>query len=377
MQTNKTNQQHLPPATIGIIGGGQLGRMMAISAKYMGYNIAVLDPTPHCPTAQVADCHIVAAYDDMEAIKELTELSDVITYEFENVDVTAATYIEDQGKLPQGAYALEVTQNRENEKNLMKEAGIPVAPFTIVHSEEECRQALKSMQLPAVIKTCRGGYDGKGQFKINTETDVEEAIRFARQPGTFIIEQWIPFDKEISVVFSRTSTGEIAIFPIAENIHKDHILYETIAPANISNKTAELAKEAAKILAKKINVVGTFAIEMFVKGEEVFINEMAPRPHNSGHYTIEACNVSQFTQHIRAICGLPLIPVQQLQSVSMINILGEDMSKALHALSTMPNGFVHLYGKAEAKEKRKMGHITFVASSSEKVKEMTDIYKSL
>src|SRR5690625_4323634 len=209
----------VPGQTIGIIGGGQLGRMMAIAAKYMGYTIVVLDPTPNCPTAQVADHHIIAAYDDMEAIKELTEQSGVITYEFENVDVTAAMYIEDKGKLPQGAYAMEMTQHRQKEKNLMKGAGIPVAPFTIVHSKEECQHALKSVQLPAVIKTCRGGYDGKGQFKINTEADIEEAIRFAEQPGTFIIEQWISFDKEISVVFSRTSKGEITVFPIAENIH--------------------------------------------------------------------------------------------------------------------------------------------------------------
>src|SRR5690625_172425 len=337
--------------------------MMAIAAKYMGYNIAVLDPTPNCPTAQVADQHIIAAYDDMDAIKKLTEQSDVVTYEFENVDVAAASYIEENGKLPQGAYALEITQNRENEKNVMKDAGIPVAPFTIVHSGEECQKALETMELPAVIKTCRGGYDGKGQLKITTEADIEAATRFAEQPGTFIIEQWIPFDKEISVVFTRTSSGEIVFFPIAENIHKDHILYETIAPANISDKTVEEAKKAAKTLAEKINVVGTFAIEMFVKEEEIFINEMAPRPHNSGHYTIEACNISQFAQHIRAICGLPLTPIKQLQSVRMINILGEDMQKALRALSTMSNCFVHLYGKAEVKEKSKMGHITFVGRS--------------
>ena len=377
MQTNSTIQKYLPPQTIGIIGGGQLGRMMAIAARYMGYNIAVLDPTPNCPTAQVADQHIIAAYDDMDAIKKLTEQSDVITYEFENVDLEAASYIESKGKLPQGAYALEVTQNRENEKNLMKEAEIPVAPFTIVQSGEECRNALQSMELPVVIKTCRGGYDGKGQLKITTEADVEAAIAFAEQPGTFIIEQWIPFDKEISVVFTRTSSGEITFFPIAENLHKNHILYETIAPAKISDKTAEKARKATKILAEKINVVGTFAIEMFVKGEEVFINEMAPRPHNSGHYTIEACNVSQFAQHIRAICGLPLVEIKQLQSVCMINILGEDMSKALHALSSMSNCFVHLYGKAEAKEKRKMGHITFVGRSEEEVKKVTEQYKTL
>src|SRR5690625_5243785 len=349
--------------------------MMAIAARYMGYNIAVLDPTPNCPTAQVADQHIIAAYDDMDAIKKLTEQSDVITYEFENVDLEAASYIESKGKLPQGAYALEITQNRENEKNLMKEAGIPVAPFTIVRSGEECQKALESMDLPVVIKTCRGGYDGKGQLKITAKEDIEAAIAFAEQPGTFIIEQWIPFDKEISVVFTRTSSGEITFFPIAENLHKNHILYETIAPAKISDKTAEKARKATKILAEKINVVGTFAIEMFVKGEEIFINEMAPRPHNSGHYTMEACNVNQFSQHIRAICGLPLAEVTLLKKALMINVLGEDMAKAMHAFQSIPEAFIHLYGKAETKAKRKMGHVTFIANDEQQLEKYKQAFE--
>lgn len=366
MQANKS-MKVLPPQTIGIIGGGQLGRMMAIAAKYMGYNVIVLDPTPNCPTAQVADGQIVAAYDDMDAIKELTMKSDVVTYEFENVDLDAATFIEKAGKLPQGAYALEVTQNREKEKNLMKEIGLPVPNFSIVHNGAECEEALEKTTLPAVIKTCRGGYDGKGQLKIETEQDKDAAIQFADQGGTFIIEEWITFDKEISTVFTRSLSGEIVFFPVAENDHKDHILYETIAPARISEELHRKAKEAASLLAEKINVVGTFAIEMFVKGEEVFINEMAPRPHNSGHFTIEACNESQFSLHIRAICGLPLPEVFEHQKAMMINVLGEDMPKALRALNQLPQAHVHLYGKKEAKEKRKMGHVTFIATSQEEL----------
>lgn len=365
----------LPPQTIGIIGGGQLGRMMAIAARYMGYQIIVLDPTPNCPTAQVGDEQIVAAYDDMQAIKQLTEKADVITYEFENVDLTAARYIEEAKKLPQGAYALEITQNREAEKTLMKEAGLPVPDFAIVQNGVECKEALAKINFPAVIKTCRGGYDGKGQLKITADTDVEAAIAFAEQPGTFIVEEWISFDKEISTVFTRGQDGDITFFPLAENEHRDHILYETIAPARVSTVVQEKAFAAAKILAEKINVVGTFAIEMFVRGEEVYINEMAPRPHNSGHYTIEACNVSQFTQHIRAICGLPLTPVQQLQDAIMINVLGEDMGRAEQALTTIPGGSVHLYGKAEAKEKRKMGHVTFTAPTVEEVFEQKRQYE--
>lgn len=360
----------LPPQTIGIIGGGQLGRMMAISARYMGYKVAVLDPTPNCPTAQVADEHIVAAYDDMDAIKELTKISDVITYEFENVDLAAATYIENQGKLPQGAYALEVTQNRQKEKELLKHAHLPVPRFKVVHNGRECKQALTEIRLPAVIKTCRGGYDGKGQLKINSSKDFKDVIHFAEFHKFTIIEEWISFDKEISVIFTRTSSGQITFFPVSENKHRDQILSETIAPASIDGKVIEKAMNAASIIAEEMNVVGTFAIEMFVQGEDIYINEMAPRPHNSGHYTIEACNISQFTQHVRAICGLPLIDIELRNPALMINILGEDLDQVIETMKASTNGFVHLYGKAEPKDKRKMGHLTFIANSKAELRKL-------
>jgi 5-(carboxyamino)imidazole ribonucleotide synthase len=353
----------LPPQMIGIIGGGQLGRMMTLSAKYMGYRVVVLDPTPDCPTAQVADKQIVAAYDDMDAIKELTDISDVVTYEFENVDLEAATYIEQQGKLPQGAYALEITQNREKEKQSMKDANLPVPEFSIVTNGNECAAALMDITYPAVIKTCSGGYDGKGQIKLTSAADHQQAIEFAEKHQHCIIEHWVTFDKEISVVFTRAASGEITFFPIAENDHKDHILYQTTVPAGINEVIEEKAFDATETLAEKMNIVGTFAIEMFVKGDDIYLNEMAPRPHNSGHYTIEACNVSQFTQHIRAICGLPLIDIQLLQPATMINVLGEDLSGVLQAMTDTSGGFVHLYGKDEAKAKRKMGHVTFIAET--------------
>lgn len=375
MQKNKSHSSILPPQTIGIIGGGQLGRMMAIAARYMGYRIIVLDPTPNCPTAQIADEQIAAPYDDMNAIRELVEKADVVTYEFENVDLEAARYIEAKGKLPQGAYALEVTQNREAEKTLMKENGIPVPPFSIVRDGKECRTALEHTSFPAVIKTCRGGYDGKGQLKLESESDIEAAVRFAEQGGTFIIEEWIDFDKEISVVFTRSQDGEIAFFPLAENVHRDHILAETYAPANVPETVKEKALAAAKVLAEKINVVGTFAIEMFVKGDDIYINEMAPRPHNSGHYTIESCNVSQFEQHIRAICLLPLKKIEQHKPALMINVLGEDVGRAQKALQRLPEASVHLYGKVEAKPKRKMGHITFIADNFEELAALKKAYE--
>lgn len=369
------NKVILPPQTIGIIGGGQLGRMMAIEAKSMGYKVAVLDPTENCPTAQVADKHIVAAYDDLEGIKELTESSDVVTYEFENVDLEAARYIEEKGKLPQGAYPLEVTQNREVEKTALVDFGLPVAPFAIVTTQEECEAVLKDAPLPSVIKTCRGGYDGKGQFKIDTEADFAEALAFMDPKETYVVEQWIPFDKEISIVFSCTADGNFEMFPIAENDHKDHILAETTAPAEISESVYNKAVVAARTIADAMLIVGTYAVEMFVVKEAIFINEMAPRPHNSGHYTIEACNISQFKQHIRGICGLPLTEVKQHNKAKMINVLGEDMNLALRALETQPEAFVHLYGKADVKEKRKMGHVTFTADDFAKLTELKNEYK--
>lgn len=365
----------IPPQTIGIIGGGQLGRMMAIAAKYMGYKVAVLDPTPNCPTAQVADQQITAAYDDSQAVQQLTRVSDVVTYEFENVDLEQAKYIEEKGKLPQGALALEVTQNREKEKTVMRELGLPVPRFAIVENGQACAKALQTVTYPAVIKTCRGGYDGKGQIKLTSEEDVQEAIDFVDKHQHCIIEEWVPFDKEISIVFTRAQDGEITFFPVSENDHRDHVLYQTMVPADIAESVKDQAIDAAKKLADHLHIVGTFAIEMFVKGEDIFLNEMAPRPHNSGHYSIEACNISQFAQHIRAVCGLPLIGIELLKPAAMINILGEDLAAALKALPEINHGFVHLYGKEEAKVKRKMGHITFIAETLDEIEKQIEAFK--
>ncbi|MFD1065568.1 5-(carboxyamino)imidazole ribonucleotide synthase [Oceanobacillus locisalsi] len=368
-------KQIFPPQTIGIIGGGQLGRMMAIAARYMGYRIVVLDPTPNCPTAQVADEQIVAGYAEMTAVKELIEKADVITYEFENVHLDAAELIQNAGKLPQGALALKVTQNREKEKLLMDELELSVPAFRIVQTEETCQEALSVIPLPAVIKTCRGGYDGKGQLKLKAEEDKKEALAFFREHGYCIIERWIPFDKEISVVFTRSQQGDIAFFPVAENEHRDHILYKTTVPAEIDAALEEKAYAMTAKIAERMEIVGTFAIEMFVGEGTIYMNEMAPRPHNSGHYTIEGCTVSQFTQHIRAICGLPLLPVNLHQPTAMINILGESLPEAIAFTAKHDFGFLHLYGKEEPKEKRKMGHITFTAETPEALRKQLEKFE--
>ncbi|WP_090795132.1 5-(carboxyamino)imidazole ribonucleotide synthase [Pelagirhabdus alkalitolerans] len=361
--------------TIGIIGGGQLGRMMATTARHMGYRLIVLDPTPNAPAAQLADDQIVAAYDDLKAVKQLAERCDVVTYEFENVDLEAATYLEKMGLLPQGARSLEVTQDREKEKQAMVDSNQPVAPFQIVQTKEQLDRAVQSIGYPGVLKTCRGGYDGKGQVMLHSEADLNEASALLDSNQRLIYEAFVQFDLEISVVFTRNRTGEIAYFPIGENVHRDHVLHTTTVPANISSTVETKAKEAAKEIADEIDVVGTFTLELFVKGEDIFVNELAPRPHNSGHYTIEACSVSQFEQHIRAICGLPLLPIWFHGGAVMVNLLGDNLNKYINDVSQLEKAHLHLYGKDEIKPKRKLGHLTFVHQNRDALVKELEEYK--
>ena len=319
----------------------------------------------------MADEQIVAAYDDLEAIKELASKADVVTYEFENVDLQAAQLLEEQGLLPQGANSLRVTQDRELEKETMRKANQPVAPYSIVKTPQELKDQANKIGYPSVAKTCRGGYDGKGQVKLSGELDLAEAEEMLEKAGRLIIEKWVTFDKEISVVFTRSVDGDIEIFPISENIHRDHILHASIAPGRVSEKIANKAKEAAKAIAEELNVVGTFAIEMFVTADDILINELAPRPHNSGHYTIEACDVSQFEQHIRAICNLPLLPVHAHKGAVMVNLLGKDVEPFFTRIHEFSNSHIHMYGKKDNKPLRKMGHVTFIGDNA------TSIYETL
>jgi 5-(carboxyamino)imidazole ribonucleotide synthase len=351
--------------TIGIIGGGQLGRMMGTALKHMGYRLIVLDPTPDCPAAQLADEQIVAKYDDLEAIKQLREKTDVVTYEFENVDLEAARYLEAEGVLPQGAKSLEITQDREKEKQAMLDSNQPVSPFQIVTSEKELDEAIETIGLPAVVKTCRGGYDGKGQVKLKTKEDLPGVREMLERGERLIYEAFVTFDCEISVVFTRSMDGDMRYFPVGENVHRDHILHTTTVPASVSDAVIDKAKKAARDIAETIGVVGTFTLELFVKGEDIYVNELAPRPHNSGHYTIEACNVSQFEQHIRAIVGLPLLPVYFHGASQMINLLGDNLDQYFNDPERLSDVHIHMYGKGDIKPKRKVGHLTIVAESNE------------
>ncbi|KQL34837.1 phosphoribosylaminoimidazole carboxylase [Bacillus sp. FJAT-25509] len=364
----------LPGQTIGIIGGGQLGRMMALSAKEMGYKIAVLDPTPNSPCGQVSDIEITAEYSNIEAIKQLAKVSDVITYEFENIDVNALEYLDEHSYLPQGSELLKLTRNRLTEKTAIQNLGIKVAPFRLVENEEQFSEAVTKIGLPAVLKTTTGGYDGKGQVVLRSEEDFVVALELVKKQQC-ILEGWVPFEKELSIIVARNSNGEVNTFPIAENVHINQILHTSSVPANTSTLVIETAENYAKKVASSFHLVGVLAIELFVtEDEQVYINELAPRPHNTGHYTMEAVETSQFKQHIRAVCNLPLGNTELLKPVVMVNILGEHVEEVLNVMQNDSTLNVHLYGKEESKKGRKMGHINIMAASTElamqKVKEL-------
>jgi 5-(carboxyamino)imidazole ribonucleotide synthase len=350
----------LPGSAIGIVGGGQLGRMMALSAKEMGFRVGVLDPTEDCPASQVADWQIVAAYDDSFALEEMTKRVDVITYEFENVSVEALNSILPLTSIPQGTDLLAITQDRLMEKSFLESNNIVIAPYATIISPTDIQEAIESIGYPCVLKTTRGGYDGKGQYVLYGMPDLAPSMNLLRE-GTCVLEAWIPYEKELSVLVAGDGEGAYTVFPVVENIHRDNILHETIAPANVSLEVIEEAQRIAKVIAEAIGLAGTLAVEMFLtESGSIYVNEMAPRPHNSGHYTIEACSISQFDAHIRGIAGWPLPEVRLLSDAVMVNILGDELLKTFELVADKPAWNFHYYGKAEAKSGRKMGHITIL-----------------
>ncbi|AHN23418.1 phosphoribosylaminoimidazole carboxylase [Lysinibacillus varians] len=354
-----------PGQTIGIIGGGQLGRMMALAAKEAGFKIAVLEPTMDSPCGQVADIRIVAPYDDEAALEELAEVSDVITYEFENIDYDGLKRLTQMAYVPQGAELVRITQNRVTEKEAIVKAGCPVAPYIVANTYEELVASIDKISYPCIVKTARGGYDGKGQQLLNSAADLPLAEGLFAH-SQCIAEGFVPFVKEVSVIVQRNGDGELYCQPVGENIHVHHILHETIVPARIEKMTAQSAEQEAIKIADYLNLVGTLAVEMFVlENGEIIINELAPRPHNSGHYSIEACNISQFHKHIRAICGWPLRKPQLWAPSIMVNVLGQHVMPLSNSIAKYPEWSLHLYGKAEAKVNRKMGHVTIMTKDLE------------
>lgn len=364
-----------PGSTIGIIGGGQLGRMMTFCAKEAGYRVIVLEPGEDSPAGQVADEQIIASYDDREALEQLAQKSDVITFEFENIDYEALHWLQDKAYVPQGAEIIRITQDRILEKQSLTDAGVKVAPYAVINNEQDLLEKINEIGIPSVLKTSRGGYDGKGQYVIKETSDIAHAQKLLEH-GPCVLESWITYDKEISVVMTGGINNELTFFPIGENIHMNNILHETIVPARTNSQIEEKVHVLAKKIAQHFQLVGTLAVEMFLTEDgDIYVNELAPRPHNSGHYTIEACNISQFGQHIRAVCGLPLQDITLLQHAVMVNVLGQHMENSVAQMTEKRDWSFHFYGKAEAKQDRKMGHITIATTDIESTLQIIEASK--
>jgi 5-(carboxyamino)imidazole ribonucleotide synthase len=353
-----------PIQTIGVIGGGQLGRMFALDAKRMGYDVITLDPQEHSPTGQVADEQIVAAYDDIAAIEELGRRSDVVTYEFENVAIASVEHLEQIGRpVAPSSAVLRVTQNRIVEKRFVRACGIPTTDFEPVERIDDVALAAASVGFPAVLKTVRGGYDGKGQWRAATLDQAVSAVGEANG-APLIFEALVRFSRELSVVATRGADDDVVTYPVGENAHDRGILATTFAPARVGADVAARAQAMAATIGRRLQVVGTYCVEFFLTADDgLLVNEIAPRPHNSGHYTIDVTPCSQYEQHVRAICGLPLARPRMLSNAIMTNILGDgsgDRLTGIPELLSDPSIVLHLYGKKHAVARRKMGHFTML-----------------
>lgn len=366
---------------IGIIGGGQLGKMMISDSNKMNIYTVVLDPDEDCVAGRLANNKIVARFDDHEALLELAKQTDVLTCEFEHISTEALKYLESKGyTVYPSASKLEIIQNKYNQKTELKKYGIPVGDFLKVDNIEEIKEAIKIFHYPIMLKTSLGAYDGKGNSVIRCVEDIEVAFKELGGSATpLYVEKFIPFVKEISVLCCGSINGEIAIYPIAENIHKDSILDETSVPALITDSQRNNAIEIAKNVYQILGSAGMLCVEMFVtQNGDLLVNEVAPRPHNSGHYTIEGCVTSQFENHIRAVIGLPLGKTDLIMPTVMRNILGEvgftGTAVTVGASEALANDGLklHIYGKKETKPKRKMGHLTVTASTLEEARERAD-----
>ncbi len=350
--------------TIGIIGGGQLGRMFSLDAKRMGYYVVTLDPQEHSPCGQVADEQIVARYDDLAAIDELGRRCDVITYEFENIDIGSVRHLEARShRVTPGSGVLEITQNRLLEKQLVRDAGLATTEFARVVDARDLARAAALVGFPAILKTVRGGYDGKGQWEVHSLEQAQAA--FAAASGTeLILEAKVALAYELSVIATRNVRDDIVSYPVAENSHDRGILTMTIAPARVEPRTADKAVEMAALIGRRLGVVGTYCVEFFLSTDgRLLVNEVAPRPHNSGHYTIDVTPCSQYEQHVRAICGLPLSPPRLLANAIMVNLLGDGRGDHLSGIADLlsdPSIVLHVYGKRHAVARRKMGHFTML-----------------
>jgi 5-(carboxyamino)imidazole ribonucleotide synthase len=368
----------LPGSTIGCLGGGQLGRMFALAARKMGYRVHTVDPTPDSPTGQISDREFNVPFTDIPTLLEFAGGVDVVTYEFENIPVAALDALAPKVALRPGRDVLYTTQNRRREKEFLESNHFPVAPFRVVHDEPELRAAVAALGFPSVLKTADFGYDGKGQQKITAESDLA-AVWQRHGPHPGVVEAWIPFAAELSVVVARglngpAGKGRTQAFPPTVNEHENHILATSVAPAPLAASIAARAQSIASEIAARLDVIGLLAVEFFLtRRGELLVNELAPRPHNSGHYSFDACVTSQFEQQLRAVCGLPLGDTRLLSPVLMRNLLGEIWANGTPdwpRLLALPGLRLHLYGKSEPRTGRKMGHYCVLSPTLEQAWEL-------
>nr|WP_226818659.1 5-(carboxyamino)imidazole ribonucleotide synthase [Acidithiobacillus montserratensis] len=363
----------MPGATLGILGGGQLGQMFVLAARRMGYPVWVLDPDPDCPAAAVADQHLCAAYDDPAALQALADHCAAVTAEFENVPASAMHYLEKRIPVRPGAEALAIAQDRAREKSFFQELGLETAPFAVLRQMEDVTTAVQHttepLPFPAILKTTRFGYDGKGQREVATASELAAAWKSLNTPEA-ILESRIQLQQEFSIILARAVDGLMVFYPAAENIHHQGVLDLSIVPARVPEALQTQARHSAARIATALDYVGVLAVEFFVSAKgQLLVNEMAPRPHNSGHYSIDACVSSQFDQQVRALCGLPLADTRLISPVVMMNLLG-DLWEAgepdWQQLLQHPQIKLHLYGKKAARPGRKMGHVNALSPEAER-----------
>ncbi len=365
----------LPGSTIGVFGSGQLGRMFGIEARKMGYRVHTFSPESDTPTGQVADIETVASYDDLDAVRDFAQKIDVVTFEFENVPSATVAAAAEFVDVHPGGEVLHTTQNRLREKSFLSENGFPVAPFQQIRTLDDLYRAIQAVGAPAVLKTAGFGYDGKGQTKIMSVGEIDAAFE-ALDGSEGILEAFVDFEKEVSVVSARDQNGDFVHYGVIENEHSNHILDISFAPAIVPEQVFIEAIEITRNIADTLRYVGTMCVEFFVtQDHQLIVNEIAPRPHNSGHLTFDACVTSQFEQQLRAVCGLPLGSTDLYRPAAMANLLGDVWQSGepnWAAATSFPGVKLHLYGKTDPRPGRKMGHITAMANTCQ---EAVDVVK--
>ena len=374
MNVNKINKL-FPPATIGVIGGGQLGRMFVFEAKRMGYHVIVLDPKPNSPAGQVADEQIVAGFDDISAYFELAKKTDVITFEFEHINAKILELLENSGyRVVPSSRTLGVIQNKFNQKTMLKRIGVNVPEFSEVNNLDELTNLFQYLDQKAILKSSFNGYDGKGNIVIKSKIELEPAYQMFSGEEVFI-EELIDFTKEVSIVVVKNDT-EVSFYPVVENVHQNSILIKTLVPARLTDDVLKKIHDTSLMIVEELDDYGVFCIEFFVDNDsEIIVNEIAPRPHNSGHYTIEGCITSQYEQLVRIVCGMPLGSTHLRQPCAMYNILGNEESKGKYSVSGLDSLFsikdchCHIYGKPDTNNLKKIGHITILGETVEEAED--------